>query len=336
MPQQRHSFSRLVPHAEPPQGEARLDLLDLEILSRGADEPVVGDPVSAPAQARDPEEWLRRRERLLVEPGDVELELAPLAQHWDREHRRLEHAVDVDLHSHAPVADRHALDDQEVVELLRELVDLVQILEVVVPGEPLALIRIARVRVDPLVAPLNDPSRAAGDRAPGSVDVDRERQRLALGKGRVVEADPVLWQALDVALDPELIDDVPRGEGLLVELRLIQDELRCQTWVDRRDRGPDLFDLVVVDHLRERQASLVHVVPEELCVGRLRDRGGVDVANLVGAGLRHPGPGGVRRLPGWRDRKSTRLNSSHGYISYAVFCLKKKTRQVTRCLRNDI
>src|SRR2546429_4453385 len=29
--------------------------------------------------------------------------------------------------------------------------------------------------------------------------------------------------------------------------------------------------------------------------------------------------------PGWaQDRKSTRLNSSHGYISYAVFCLKKK------------
>src|SRR2546422_6917169 len=27
---------------------------------------------------------------------------------------------------------------------------------------------------------------------------------------------------------------------------------------------------------------------------------------------------------GLRDRKSTRLNSSHGYISYAVFCLKKK------------
>src|SRR2546422_1577837 len=27
-----------------------------------------------------------------------------------------------------------------------------------------------------------------------------------------------------------------------------------------------------------------------------------------------------------KDRKSTRLNSSHGYISYAVFCLKKKKR----------
>src|SRR2546422_4437362 len=30
------------------------------------------------------------------------------------------------------------------------------------------------------------------------------------------------------------------------------------------------------------------------------------------------------------DRKSTRLNSSHGYISYAVFCLKKKKNQPVR------
>src|SRR3989449_4555584 len=30
------------------------------------------------------------------------------------------------------------------------------------------------------------------------------------------------------------------------------------------------------------------------------------------------------------DRKSTRLNSSHGYISYAVFCLKKKKKKRTR------
>src|SRR2546429_7182346 len=29
-----------------------------------------------------------------------------------------------------------------------------------------------------------------------------------------------------------------------------------------------------------------------------------------------------------KDRKSTRLNSSHGYISYAVFCLKKKKKQL--------
>src|SRR2546427_8357402 len=29
----------------------------------------------------------------------------------------------------------------------------------------------------------------------------------------------------------------------------------------------------------------------------------------------------------WRDRKSTRLNSSHSQISYAVFCLKKKKKK---------
>src|SRR5256885_6813644 len=36
-----------------------------------------------------------------------------------------------------------------------------------------------------------------------------------------------------------------------------------------------------------------------------------------------------RLLLGKRDRKSTRLNSSHLVISYAVFCLKKKKRSTT-------
>src|SRR5215813_15141839 len=45
-----------------------------------------------------------------------------------------------------------------------------------------------------------------------------------------------------------------------------------------------------------------------------------------------PGPGEVKRsrLPSLqlgRDRKSTRLNSSHVRISYAVFCLKKKKKK---------
>src|SRR2546422_5538606 len=38
----------------------------------------------------------------------------------------------------------------------------------------------------------------------------------------------------------------------------------------------------------------------------------------------------VRHGDAVRDRKSTRLNSSHGYISYAVFCLKKKKQQRIR------
>src|SRR2546429_3130832 len=57
-------------------------------------------------------------------------------------------------------------------------------------------------------------------------------------------------------------------------------------------------------------------------------------------------PDGQRVLRQWRalqgggragrrggDRKSTRLNSSHGYISYAVFCFKKKKRKHTHLTR---
>src|SRR3989442_3937861 len=47
-----------------------------------------------------------------------------------------------------------------------------------------------------------------------------------------------------------------------------------------------------------------------------------------------PGPqasSSVTRAPRRRDRKSTRLNSSHVRISYAVFCLKKKNDQPCVC-----
>src|SRR5256885_13292706 len=40
-------------------------------------------------------------------------------------------------------------------------------------------------------------------------------------------------------------------------------------------------------------------------------------------------PGLLRSVPAVRDRKSTRLNSSHLVISYAVFCLKKKKNNYT-------
>src|SRR5690606_40729175 len=47
--------------------------------------------------------------------------------------------------------------------------------------------------------------------------------------------------------------------------------------------------------------------------------GGAGVRSAVGGEGRRSGPAG--------DRKSTRLNSSHVKISYAVFCLKKKKKQ---------
>src|SRR5688572_32630541 len=62
-------------------------------------------------------------------------------------------------------------------------------------------------------------------------------------------------------------------------------------------------------------------------------------------GRRRHGPGldddrrrrGLRRqepAPHHRDRKSTRLNSSHSQISYAVFCLKKKKKNKNKKKKN--
>src|SRR2546422_7354048 len=47
---------------------------------------------------------------------------------------------------------------------------------------------------------------------------------------------------------------------------------------------------------------------------------------VVRTGVLRPALGGRGMEVVTTDRKSTRLNSSHGYISYAVFCLKKKKK----------
>src|SRR3712207_8938461 len=65
---------------------------------------------------------------------------------------------------------------------------------------------------------------------------------------------------------------------------------------------------------RERGAAR-RVVPIELAGGHVQRRGHEDARRRDGADHRDVG-----------DRKSTRLNSSHANISYAVFCLKKKKK----------
>src|SRR2546429_1167034 len=65
---------------------------------------------------------------------------------------------------------------------------------------------------------------------------------------------------------------------------------------------------------QQAQLPLIH---------RVQQPRGKKALNLAGDALSH------------RDRKSTRLNSSHGYISYAVFCLKKKKNVVLRWLRGE-
>src|SRR2546430_7480278 len=76
--------------------------------------------------------------------------------------------------------------------------------------------------------------------------------------------------------------------------------------------------------LREHRPSLLR--PDlHLCAYVTTADGSVAVVDLVKLkAVAHipvgPGPSGMRE----QDRKSTRLNSSHSQISYAVFCLKKK------------
>src|SRR2546422_8610899 len=61
---------------------------------------------------------------------------------------------------------------------------------------------------------------------------------------------------------------------------------------------------------------------------RSRYQGGANAGHTVhssaGEFVLHQIPSGILQGAVCLDRKSTRLNSSHGYISYAVFCLKKK------------
>src|SRR5689334_24464370 len=60
------------------------------------------------------------------------------------------------------------------------------------------------------------------------------------------------------------------------------------------------------------------------CDGQHRRRAGREgVDELVAANALHGPPPGVEAEAWALDRKSTRLNSSHSSISYAVFCLKK-------------
>src|SRR3712207_7818749 len=86
---------------------------------------------------------------------------------------------------------------------------------------------------------------------------------------------------------------------------------------------------------------------DALPICRLLGGGEIDLVEVVAVGVPQKRPAGVgerdvvrgrgavRRLAGVvdrEDRKSTRLNSSHANISYAVFCLKKKkTQYYTLC-----
>src|SRR2546422_4273248 len=103
------------------------------------------------------------------------------------------------------------------------------------------------------------------------------------------------------------------------------DAIRCRGMVEeRRRRSPDELTSSRPSYSRARPLGglgaqdRLEILRDRVPVVALLDRASGGFAQLA------------RRLTdrNGTDRKSTRLNSSHGYISYAVFCLKKKKKQL--------
>src|SRR3712207_7414073 len=88
-----------------------------------------------------------------------------------------------------------------------------------------------------------------------------------------------------------------------------------------------LHDALPISWIPSRESSLARAQKKS------PDGAGLDVMVVVvrsGCRLGVGGAGiGVKIDRGKKDRKSTRLNSSHANISYAVFCLKKKKSFIT-------
>src|SRR5207248_9163608 len=90
---------------------------------------------------------------------------------------------------------------------------------------------------------------------------------------------------------------------------------------------PTLFPYTTLfrSGLRSHEGLLLHLLARlEARLGAFSSGTGEGAGLGVSAQLVHQAQPGERVLAVIEDRKSTRLNSSHRTISYAVFCLKKK------------
>src|SRR5438132_9965749 len=102
---------------------------------------------------------------------------------------------------------------------------------------------------------------------------------------------------------------------------------------DEKTLFPDNFELLKATAalVREGFVVLPYTNDDLIAARRLIEAGAAAVMPLgapIGSGLGIQNPGNIRIMREMiTDRKSTRLNSSHTVISYAVFCLKKKKKK---------
>src|SRR2546422_7202243 len=92
----------------------------------------------------------------------------------------------------------------------------------------------------------------------------------------------------------------------------------------RRPPRSTLFPYTTLFRSCPSSLRLTEFSPPNAQEGFRISRGPVSLCNAKNIRRTRPNPEPRPRVGRHRDRKSTRLNSSHGYISYAVFCLKKK------------
>src|SRR5437588_3416606 len=161
------------------------------------------------------------------------------------------------------------------------------------------------------------------------------------------------------------IKDLPENHGVIslllnpqghilaeIETYAFADFLLCQSYAMIRQRLIEWLDkYIIMDDVTltdetPRYGTLALEGPKAAAI--VKELSGTDLANLDELSCRDGAVGSIlcritRRSPGgvpgaefstsserlaelWQDRKSTRLNSSHTVISYAVFCLKKKKK----------
>src|SRR3989449_9230731 len=166
-----------------------------------------------------------------------------------------------------------------------------------------------------------DAIRAAA--AAGIADIGENRVQEAVQKQDALrELSDIRWH---------LIGHLQRNKARVAAGRfdLVHslDSLELARELDRRSTTPQRV-LLQVNVARESQKS--GCAPEEAAAlaREIATLGALRLAGLMTLGPLTDDEDVQRRmlrgLRVLRDRKSTRLNSSHGYISYAVFCLKKK------------